>query len=356
MRTYRLAIVAWAAAAGAALAGPITPGNLVVYRVGDGSAALGTTATAVFLDEYTTAGSLVQSIPLATSGGAALTAVGNATTEGIISPSQDGTMLVFTGYRRDVGLSNPGSATPATVNRVIGTITLAGTPDTSIGLTDPTGTIRSATTVDGSNYYISASGNFLRYVGTPGPAATSVQIDGRNSRQVNLYNNVLWASNGSTAITAKVQSYGVLPTTATAATPQINLTTADAVNGFIGLDLDPGVAGIDTIYLNSQVESRLRKYTFDGTNWIASGFISSSSGNVTAQVVGNTVNVYITTNGALQTIADTSGYGGTLAGTLTTLATAGTNTAFRGISFLLPEPTTLTLLIAGSLVLARRRR
>ena len=45
---------------------PFTPGNLVVYRVGDGAAVLASSGTAVFLDEYTTAGVLVQSIPVPT--------------------------------------------------------------------------------------------------------------------------------------------------------------------------------------------------------------------------------------------------------------------------------------------------
>ncbi|MDW8310353.1 MAG: hypothetical protein RMK20_13345, partial [Verrucomicrobiales bacterium] len=68
-----------------ATAAPITPGNLIVYRVGDGTAALSAAAAPVFLDEYTPSGSLVQSIALPTTGAAALTAVGNATTEGIMS-------------------------------------------------------------------------------------------------------------------------------------------------------------------------------------------------------------------------------------------------------------------------------
>src|SRR5262245_35223006 len=71
-----------AASTGTMLGAAITPGDLVIYRVGDGSAALGTTATAVFLDEYTTAGSLVQSIAMPTSGAGMFSAVGNATTEG----------------------------------------------------------------------------------------------------------------------------------------------------------------------------------------------------------------------------------------------------------------------------------
>ena len=53
-----------------ASAAAFTPGNIVVYRVGDGAAALAGTGTAVFLDEYTPAGVLVQSIamPTTTSG------------------------------------------------------------------------------------------------------------------------------------------------------------------------------------------------------------------------------------------------------------------------------------------------
>src|SRR5713226_10173205 len=39
-------------------AAPFTQFNLIVYRVGDGSAGLTPNATAVFLDEYTTAGEI----------------------------------------------------------------------------------------------------------------------------------------------------------------------------------------------------------------------------------------------------------------------------------------------------------
>src|SRR4051812_24363275 len=67
-----------------------TLGNLVVYRVGDGSAALAATATAVFLDEYTPTGTLVQSIAMPTVVSGAnkrLTASGTATTEGFLTLS-----------------------------------------------------------------------------------------------------------------------------------------------------------------------------------------------------------------------------------------------------------------------------
>jgi len=203
----------------AAIAAPITPGNLVIYRVGDGvSGTLSALGTAVFLDEYTTAGSLVQTIPVPTTGTTQqMVAVGNASTEGIISRSQDGAKLVFMGYRNTTGTTPGGSTVP----RVIGTLDVAGTLDTSIAVTDMTSAVpRSATTVDGSRYWLATSTG-VRYVPTPIASSTSVLIDSRNSRQVNLADNVLYATNGSTGTAAKVQSYGTLPTVSTVPTPLV---------------------------------------------------------------------------------------------------------------------------------------
>src|SRR5262245_14351096 len=84
-----------------AVAGPFTPGNLTIYRVGDGSSTLNGNATAVFVDEYTTAGALVQSIALPTVDSGSnqmLTASGNATSEGFLTRSVDGRYLVLPGY------------------------------------------------------------------------------------------------------------------------------------------------------------------------------------------------------------------------------------------------------------------
>ena len=63
-----LAAVVAALSGSAASAGPITPGNIVMYRAGDGSRTMDDLGNAVFVDEYTPAGVLVQSIPMPLSG------------------------------------------------------------------------------------------------------------------------------------------------------------------------------------------------------------------------------------------------------------------------------------------------
>lgn len=339
-----------------AFAAAVTPGNLVIYRVGNGAAALGTTATAVFLDEYTTGGSLVQSIALPTTGGGALTAVGNATTEGIISPSQDGTTLLFTGYRKAAGGTSPAGDSYTTTNRVIGTLTLTGTPDTATTLTSDGGattanTIRSATSVNGTNgsaIWVSTSARIGYDSSGLGNSGGTTQIDARNSRQVNLANNTLYASNGSTSVTAKVQSYGNLPIAATTPSAVVTQASTDAVNGFILADLSASVVGADTLYAINTITNTLLKYSFNGTAWSASGTLTlaSTAGTGAVNLVGlsngGSVSLYLTSPGTLSLITDASGYGGTLAGTFSSLATAGTNTAFRGIGTLaaIPEAST----------------
>ena len=355
-----LAVVALGMVVSDSKAAAITPGNLVIYRVGDGTAALGTAATAVFLDEYTPLGSLVQSIASPTTGVSAMTATGNSTTEGVISRSQDGNSLVFGGYRANTGTAGLAAAAPATVNRVVGTISLSGLVNTSVAVTDANGAMRSATTVNGSTYYISGASN-VRYVGTPSGASTSTVIDARNSRQVNISGNTVYAANGSTAITGKVQHYGTLPTGLTVASPVVTLALADAVNGFALFDLSAGVAGDDTLYALSTVENLLRKYTFDGVNWTASGSVSASGAlNLAGYASGSAVNLFLTTATTLSSFSDASGYNANInAGSLTTLATSGANTGYRGIGLFageVPEPTSLALVAFGAGVVMFRRR
>ncbi len=346
-----------------AQAAPITPGNLLIYRVGDGSAALSAAATAVYLDEYSPLGTLVQSFALPSSGETALTAAGNASTEGIMSLAQNGGTVLFGGYRANAGTASVSGTAPATVNRVIGTFSpLLGTFATAIALTDSTATIRSVTSTDASSAFYVGTSAGVRYVGSPSSASTSTVIDTRNSRQVLLTGNRLFASNGSTGLTPKVQDYGILPTGPVTSNSVVVLATGDAVNGIAFFDLSASVAGDDTLYALSTVENRLRKYTFDGATWAEDGFLALASTaaagaqNLDGYVIGGEVELFLTSSSTLSSLSDASGYDGTLSGSFTSLANADSNKGFRGIAVLVPEPTTAALLGLGIAAFALRRR
>src|SRR6266852_1272148 len=122
-----------------ARASAFTSGNLVVYRVGDGSAALASSATAVFLDEYTTGGTLVQSIAMPTVVNASnkrLTASGTATSEGLMTRSVDGKYLTAAGYDAALATATPASSTSSSINRVIARVDSSGAIDTTTALSD----------------------------------------------------------------------------------------------------------------------------------------------------------------------------------------------------------------------------
>ena len=131
MKTF--AALAALAAAGTALAGPITVGNLVVYRVGIGSGNLVNTGNAVFLDEYTPSGTLVQSIAMPTAASGSnkqLIASGTASSEGFLTVSPNGQYVTLTGYA-----VNPGGTTSLTATTAARTI---GILDVTTGVVDTT--------------------------------------------------------------------------------------------------------------------------------------------------------------------------------------------------------------------------
>ena len=140
-----------------AQAAAFTSGNLVICRVGDGGSALGSAATAVFLDEYTTAGgSPVQSIAMPTvvnGSNKRLTASGSATSEGLMTLSTDGNYLTALGY--DAALTTAGitTSTSASVNRVIARVDSSGAVDTTTAPSDAinAGNPRGAVSTNGTD-------------------------------------------------------------------------------------------------------------------------------------------------------------------------------------------------------------
>ncbi len=359
-------------------AAPITPGNLVIYRAGSGTNTLANTGNNVFLDEYTTTGSLVQSIAMpATGTGTKLITAGNSTAEGAMSISPDGTWIGFSGYNSTIPAgSSISAATSATVPRVAGLFnTTTGSYSLSV-----TGTWFSATsprgvaTTDGNKIWANGGNSGVVY-GTvdnsspfvaSGTTATTALI-GTNLRVLGIYGNELYQSTASGTLPTVGQLAGSplvngLPTASTFL-PNIPRQGGSPITsryGFTFLDTNPAVPGIDTMYTvdDSATAGGLWKYTLDTSGtWNAAGSITGLTGalrGVTGGVDGSSVQLYMTGSGnTLWKYTDTAAATSVLSGTLsafTSLAIASGSTAFRGVVLmpvLVPEPGVTALLGAG---------
>ena len=328
---------------------PLTSGNLVIYRVGTGAAALNANATAVFLDEYSPAGALVQSIPLPTTDSGAnqtLTASGSANSEGLLTRSTDGNYLVLAGYDAAVGTASITTSGSSSISRVIGRISATGAVDTTTAISDITagatsaGNPRSATSTNGTDLWMDASVNGIRYTTLGSTTSTQLSTTVTNLRQANIFNGQLYVSSQSGAFRLSTVGTGT-PTTSGQTTTNLPgyPTATTSPYGFFFADLNAGVAGVDTVYVaddnGAGATGGIQKYSLVGGVWTANGSIASTSGlrGITGTVNGSNVTLYITNPSTLLTVTDTTGYNATIAGTLTTVATAGTNTAFRGVAF-----------------------
>jgi len=336
-----------------------TPGNIVVVRVGTGVGSLVNTGNPVFLDEYTTLGTLVQSVALPTALSGAnkrLLLSGTATSEGALSRSSDGSALVLTGYDANLGGPSLSGTTAASVNRVIGLIQANGTVDTETGLTDfaSGNNPRSATTNNGTDFWMTGGAGGIRYA--MHGATTSNDLSSAtlaNLRVLQIFDNQLYFSTAS-GTTYRVGTCGTgLPTSGLQTLAQLTgiPATTGSPYGYFMADLD-GFPGIDVIYVADDGANALRKYSLVAGTWTLNGTIGVDADDyrgITGSVSGNTVTLFCTIKGGssatgggqIITLSDASGYNGAFSGTPTVIFTAATNTSIRGIAFA-PEDTCIT--------------
>lgn len=220
--TVSLAALSLLAVVGAASAAPFTPGNLVTARVGAvGGATLTNVANAVVLDEYSLAGTLVQSVALPTAASGAnqpIALSGTATSEGQLNLSTDGRFLIIGGYGAIPGAIG---VVASTASRVIARIDMAGTIDTTTAVVDAylANNLRGVASVDGSSFWTSgtATGTSggVRYIASLGATtSTAVTAPGlpTNTRHINIFNGQLYIS-GSSGSVLGLATVGVgLPT------------------------------------------------------------------------------------------------------------------------------------------------
>lgn len=349
-KSIRLAALAAAlvAFAGAAVAAPFTPGNIVVVRLGDGATALSNAAAPVDLLEYTSAGVLVQTVSLPT------TTVGpnfrclmggTAASAGSLNLSVDGQYLTFAGYDAAAGTANPHQA-GASAQRIIARIAADGTVDTSTALTYadnwPTDNIRSVITTNGTDFWAAGTGTAalsgVRYFQYGATTSTRVSSTPTNMRSVGIFGGNLYCTSGSgTPTTTAVNAIGTgLPTAADSATTTpvhpgaSGVGTASPYN-FVFADANTLYVADDRTTANG---GGIQKWTFSGT-WSLAYTISAGAGviSLTGRQEGPDFVLYGTTTAAAPNsnfirVADTG-----VASTPSSLALGGANYIFRGVAF-----------------------
>jgi hypothetical protein len=374
-------------------AGGFTSGDVVVYRVGTGSAALSSASTAVVLDEFLPTGAnqpapqFSLAMPTATGTGTTpnpLTASGSATSEGGLTLSTDGTTLLVPGYDSAPGTAGIASTTAANIPREVGEVTATGAIDTTstLGTTAFSGdNPRSAASVNGSALWVGGAGAATSEAVNGGVwysamgSGTATQVIGGNYRWVDIFGGQLYCSSGSATSPAiiGVNSIGSgLPTTS--GQTATNLSGVDSTSSgtpYAYYLLSERGNGIDTAYVADNTVG-IEKYSLIGGVWTSEGSISLAGvTGLTGTVTGGTVTLYATDPTTLVEVTDPVGTG-TLSGTPVTLSTAPTNEAYRGVAFApaslgspLPEaPLTIALPLSAAalaggaawIVFGRRRR
>jgi hypothetical protein len=136
-------------------------GDLVVVRRGDGGASLGSANTLVFLNDYDSTGTLIQSIAMPNAdlnGSHILGMSGTAGTEGQVNLSVDGRYLTLGGFDTTIGTASVTGTTPATVKRTVARVDGLGNIDTSTILASADGVvpgnIRAVDSTDGSQLWV----------------------------------------------------------------------------------------------------------------------------------------------------------------------------------------------------------
>ena len=340
--SFRLVLSTLALAAFAAAQSPFTPGNLVVSRVGDGAAALSNAATARFLDEYTPAGVLVQTIalPTVTSGSNfAFTASGTATSEGFVSQSADGRYLILAGYSAAAGTASVVSTTAAATPRVVARVALDGTVDTSTALTDAYSgnNIRSACSTNGTDLWTAGTasatnGPGVRYTTFGSTTTTQLSTSPTNMRVVNIALDQLYCS----AATGAFQGVSTVGTGLSTTSGQ----TTTLLNGF-PVTSGPGAydhyfADSNTLYVADDrvtVAGGIQKWVLAAGTWTLVYTLNPAAGagcrGISGFTEGGVTTLFATTTSNLLVSVQDTGIGSTF----TVVATGATNTALRDVQW-----------------------
>jgi hypothetical protein len=342
---------------------PFTPGNIVVLRIGDGTAALSSASFRVFLDEYTPSGTLVQAISVPFTGPYRLTMVGSNVAAGWITRSPDSGYLVLPGFDTTYGILSIQSTTSANVNRKLLRVDNAVNYFAVLSSTAfSTNNIRGAC-MNGNDYWAVGDGdantNGVQYMGTGTPAQVTSLTGFTNLRVIDIHNNQLLHSQNNSTYRGISQVGTGLPITPGQSLNQLINNGPNGVSDAFAFSPDNTVC-----YLadeRTDGNGGVQKWVNPGTGWTIAGSYTISCGTnigargLTVDWSGTYPVIYVSTakggssgdpNNELLKIVDVGP-----TATYQLLASAGNSRVFRGVA-LAPidksPPVPVTLSVSGS--------
>jgi hypothetical protein len=327
------------------------PLDLFVVRLGDGSAALDSSATAVFIDRLRIDGTSFGSpiaLPTAVSGNnQPFTLSGTAGSEGGLSLSVNGKYVTLAGYAAPPGTASVSSSMTSAIARLVARVDAAGNVDTTTRLTKAfsANNVRGATSIDGTAFWVAGNGSTgtagVQYAVLGATDSTQVLATPSNCRLVGIAGGQLYVTSGSSGYTA-VLSVGSGAPTMTGAAGQLlpgMAATGASPYAFALFDLNANIPGLDTLYVSDDRSATsgggIQKWTFDGAKWTLattlnqglSGGVRGLAGAVTGSGVTLIATTTETSNNHLVAVVDD----GSSNPAFSVIADAPMNTLFRGV-------------------------
>ncbi|HEX7469405.1 MAG TPA: CotH kinase family protein [Verrucomicrobiae bacterium] len=318
--------------AGNSSASVFTADNLAVLRVGDGTESLSSRGNSVFIDQFTTNGTLVGSIAVPDNDTNFLLVSGSASSEGALTRSADGRLLVLAGY--NIAFTNSSSSlagsSSANVPRVLGVLDSAGS-FAVVGFTTNQysgNNIRSGTTDGRGNYWGAGANSGTFYFGT-GPTNTVQNAVANSVVLQDLGENLYFSTSKTTPGIWKIPGTPTAPATAavflnagSGSSPYAFAFNTNFTTAYVADDTLTGKGGVQRWNFNGSVWTL--SYAFAGITNVGARGLAVDFGGANPIIYATTAEA---TANRLVSITDTGAIS-----TATTLATAGVNQLFRGLS------------------------
>ena len=317
---------------------PFSSCNLLVYRVGNGSTTLGNAANQVSLVEVSSAGTLVQTVNNFT-GSNLITQSGSANSNGYFNTYNN--LIALPGHNEAVGTVSVNSNNSK--RAIIADNTLSySTYDLPISAPIPfdSDNFRCIIPTGSNTFYASGSGSSNNGGIWYFNGSTYVQLLAGNVRNIEIFNNQLYFSTGSSSDFGAIGIYKLtngLPTSGSSQpyTTVATYSTTSGTGGPFGFSLSPDGCSLYVADAGSTGVGSypgISKWTLSGSSFAYQYSFNTNATGLVVDYSNPHPIIYATTtqtqNNNIIKITDTD-----VAASTTTILSSGNNYVFRGIDF-----------------------